>query len=332
MDIINDDNIISKINEAGETIFKNIYKSMQSEIKDEIITKLLRKIEVITKELESLRSENKNLKNHLTYILKRILLNKSYYDKISNNEPQSNFLGYKTKTCNNIFKQTKDNEHLSISSTKKNVLNRSFSKENKLNNNNNNHRTKSIDIKVNGKLNSIYKNNFLRCSKGITNDFILNKNESIYDELFPIYKKLNYNTSRNSMNREKNKVKEETNDKKNFNYSYMTNNKINKMSCLTCKLNKIINCRTHNNSKSRIINAKKKNKFIKKKGDNKFSSTINIDPLDYYKTNSALTVGNDDYIKFNQNLLRSENLIPIKKKPKKIFISNTKSPFLINKI
>ena len=328
MSVTNDDNIVAKINAAGETIFQNIYKSMQNEIKDEIITKLLHKIEVITKELELLRKENTNIKNHLTYILKRILLNKSYYNRSSiNNDNQSNFLGYKTKTCNDIFIQPKYNAYLYMASPQSNFLDNSFDYDTKLNCNTD--RNKSIDNKVTGKLNSIYRNNFLKCSKGISNDFILNKNETIYDELFPTNKRFIPTTTKNSTDKER-----KNNNKKNVNYSYMANNKIiNKISCMTCKLNKILNCRTHNNSKSKIINVKRKSKIMNKKGDSKLSSTIYNDPLDYYNKNS-LTVENEENIsqRKHASFLRSENLIPYKKKPKKIYICNTKSPFLINKI
>ena len=332
MNDINDENLSSKIKEAGESIFKNIYKSVQSEIKDQIITKLLHKIEIITKELESLKLENQNLKNHLTYILKRILLNKNYFNKTSNNinEHRKSFIGY--KTCNDIFKHTKNNDSLSICSTKRNVLDRSFSNDTK--SNNNTHRDKTIDIKVTGKLNSIYRNNFLRCSKGRSNDFILTKDDTIYDELFPINKKLNSNTTRNSTNRERNKEKNDTNNKNTLNYSYMTKNKANKTNYMKCKLGKISNCKTHNNSKTKIINVKRKTKIEYEKTVSRLSSNISNDPLDFYKKNVTLTMGNEENVKksHHASLLRGENLAPVKKKPKKILISNNKSPFLINKI
>ena len=64
---------------ADRSQYYDLFKEIQNEIKDKVITKFLYTIEQQAKELQQVKKENTLLKNQLTYILKRILLNKNDY-------------------------------------------------------------------------------------------------------------------------------------------------------------------------------------------------------------------------------------------------------------
>ena len=78
------DNDEELIEAAGVTIFENVFKQCRHEIKDQIITKLLAKLEEQNKTINSLEKENKKIKDNFLYVLKRILSNKDEYS-INNN-------------------------------------------------------------------------------------------------------------------------------------------------------------------------------------------------------------------------------------------------------
>ena len=61
---------------ADRSQYYDLFKEIQNEIKDKVISKFLYTIEQQAKELQQVKKENTLLKNQLTYILKRILLNK----------------------------------------------------------------------------------------------------------------------------------------------------------------------------------------------------------------------------------------------------------------
>ena len=102
--------------EYGSKYYKSqlydLYKEIQNEIKDKVISKLLLKVQNMYKELTELKAENTTLKNNLSYILKRILLHKNEYNFINNNNNQSNLLtnsiNFKKSTMNNssVFKSS----------------------------------------------------------------------------------------------------------------------------------------------------------------------------------------------------------------------------------
>lgn len=92
--IQNNDDLIK---EAGNTIFENIYKNCQNEIKDKIITKLLDKIQQLIKKIEIIEKENKKMKDNFIYVLKRILSSKEQ------SYPYSNY-NYNIKKLNNLNK------------------------------------------------------------------------------------------------------------------------------------------------------------------------------------------------------------------------------------
>ena len=190
------------INEAGNTIFENIYKNCHNEIKDEIITKLLAKIQEQNQKINSLEKENKKLKDNFIYILKRILSNK---DEFSTNNAKSNNLitSYNSSKNrqikgrnNNIsyaIKQQNSKEIYKINNIKikplsntknRNELNSSIDNIS-LDDNVDDEQKKDInDIKAKKYLNDLYRNNFGGTDGTPYSNFI-NKNKSLYDELFP---------------------------------------------------------------------------------------------------------------------------------------------------
>jgi len=171
----------------------DLVKEIQNEVKDKVISKYLYTIEHQAKELEQLRKENTLLKNQLTYILKRILLNKYDYNSaaranrlnnlnstinynrsmlINDNNLKSNALLRPLKSCENYrtvtskYKES-DNSPVNIQSLDTNT-----------NPNNND----SLNSKISGYLNSLYMHNFGNTNGG---NLSLNKNQALYDELFP---------------------------------------------------------------------------------------------------------------------------------------------------
>ena len=89
------DNIQKIIDSAGTTQFKNIYKNLQTEIKDKIITKLLSKLDIQNKQIEEYKQEIISLKNDLVYLLKRVILSK--------NEEKNNSINAKTNKNDNKY-------------------------------------------------------------------------------------------------------------------------------------------------------------------------------------------------------------------------------------
>ena len=69
----------SEVSDAERSQLNDLFKEMKSQIKDKDISKYLVLIEHQAKELFELKKENTLLKNQLTNILKRILLNKNDY-------------------------------------------------------------------------------------------------------------------------------------------------------------------------------------------------------------------------------------------------------------
>ena len=207
----------------------DLYKEIQNEIKDKVISKLLLKVQNMYKELAELRDENTSLKNHLSYILKRIILHKNEYNFINNNNNNqsnllSNSINLKKSTMNNssVFKSslykrsqhsfrpmrsvenyrrvTEDDLFFSPPNNRKNNY---LSKKKTSNDEEyeyDQHNSSAIEHKINGYLNTLYRNNFVTGNKGITNNYNLDKNKSIYEELFPTttkrnFKTINYNES-----------------------------------------------------------------------------------------------------------------------------------------
>ena len=191
------------INEAGETIFENIYTNCQNEIKDQIISKLLTKIEQQNKKINELEKENKKLKDNFTYVLKRILSNKEEFN--SNNIKQSNIISNYNSVSSKQNKQSQSrniafysiNQNNSIDYNKPNYSTlESINKSKKIFNNNNSVDNFSIvdidgsqnnninEAKAKKYLNDLYRSNF-GGTEGTPYSNFINKNISLYEELFP---------------------------------------------------------------------------------------------------------------------------------------------------
>ena len=110
---MSEENQIKEFEEDKKQEYDSVYKEIQNGIKDKVISKFLLTIQQQSKELTELRKENTLLKNQLTYILKRILLNKSDFNsaikstRINNLNNSLNF--NKSMIVNNINKKSSSN-------------------------------------------------------------------------------------------------------------------------------------------------------------------------------------------------------------------------------
>ena len=191
------------INEAGETIFENIYTNCQNEIKDQIISKLLSKIEQQNKKINDLEKENKKLKDNFTYVLKRILSNKEEFN--SNNIKQNNIITNYNSVSSKQNKQSQSRNNALYSINQNNTTDyykpnysalepiSKRKKEFNINNSVDNFSIVDIDGSQNNNineakakkyLNDLYRNNF-GGTEGTPYSNFINKNISLYEELFP---------------------------------------------------------------------------------------------------------------------------------------------------
>jgi hypothetical protein len=175
----------------------DLLKEVQNEIKDKVISKYLLTIEHQAKELDQLKKENTLLKNQLTYILKRILLNKYDYNSaartnrlnnlnstinynrsmlINDNNLKSNTMLRPLRSCEN-YRTVTDK----ITSKYKENNNSPVNIQS-LDTNTNPNNNDSLNSKISGYLNSLYMHNFGNTNGG---NLSLNKNQTLYDELFP---------------------------------------------------------------------------------------------------------------------------------------------------
>ena len=185
--------------EKDRSQYYDLFKEIQNEIKDKVITKFLYTIEQQAKELQQVKKENVLLKNQLTYILKRILLNKNDYisavktNKLNNlnssinynrsmiikdNNRKSNSMLRPLKSCGN-YRTINDNFDPDKVQSRYRENNSLVNIHGVDNNNANN----NVDNKISGYLNSLYRHNFSNSNKA-GNDYFLNKNQTLYDELF----------------------------------------------------------------------------------------------------------------------------------------------------
>jgi hypothetical protein len=199
--------------------FYSLYKDIKNEIREKVISKLEITVEKLHKELTLLRQENISLKNHLSYILKRLILNKNQYnnnnsDSKSRNNNNNN-ISKTLKNINNYFNITSSNlinkssfrtgslESHKFTTADEDIFNTSNRKFKKTLNKTidvnefmNESNPTIVDKKIKGYLNAMYRNNFLTNNSGLTNN--LNKSETILKELFPstnkkIYKTITHN-------------------------------------------------------------------------------------------------------------------------------------------
>ena len=255
-----------------------------------------------------LKKENALIKNDLIYILKRVLINKNDYININNNNTSNLSKNYQTKSAYSInglknkaylnsksynsFLSSKDNLNKETSnynqlyynyynreannSMRKQIEKRRYSIDDdykKGNNSSFSPQENSLQFNMQNKidyyLNSLYKHNFSEeCATGTSSVHLLNKNQSIYDELFSNKNNRNKNLShlntdfnfRKISNRKDRKNINTNND--NYNYDSDSNKKNNK------NYNNIQKNHTNNYLKvhrkgnmSNITNNKSKNKI-----------------------------------------------------------------------
>ena len=162
---------------------------MQVEIKDKVIEKNLFLIEQQAKEFSELKKENTLLKNQLTYILKRILLNKNDYtsairtNKLNNlnssiNYNRSMIIKENNHKSNSMLRPLHSVGNYRINPQK---ISSRYQEANKseLNILGNENTNNNVDNQVNKYLNSLYRHNFNNTHK---NNF--DKNQPLLDELF----------------------------------------------------------------------------------------------------------------------------------------------------
>lgn len=184
-------------NDIDRSQHYDLLKEVQNEIKDKVISKYLYTIEHQAKELDQLKKENTLLKNQLTYILKRILLNKYDYNsaaranKLNNlnsaiNYNRSMLINDNNLKSNAMLRPLRSVENYRIVSDK--ITSRYKENDNSpiniqsLDTNTNPNNNDSLNSKISGYLNSLYMHNFGNTNGG---NLSLNKNQTLYDELFP---------------------------------------------------------------------------------------------------------------------------------------------------
>lgn len=302
--------------EFDKSEYDPILKEIQNGIKDKVITKYLLTIQQQSKELTELRKENTLLKNQLTYILKRILLNKSdfnyavkttrinnlnnslYYNKsmiVNNNNQKSNSAMLRPLRSVENYRVVSDNLNMDTMQSK---LRESYNGNINIYSTENNgylNTNSSVDNKVSSYLNSLYRHNF---NNGNRTNYFLNKKNTLLEELFP--------------------------NKNNSFYINTENDPTYNLYASNIK---------QKNLRKDLSTEKRDNKnIIKKVGGNKSAERRN-------KYNRYLDVNNNSIKKrkkgFNQKINyntvnNNENQIK-KNKPKKIQIYPKRSPFIANK-
>ena len=300
-----EENKAQSVDEFDKSGYDPILKEVQNEIKDKVITKYLSTIQQQSKELNELRKENTLLKNQLTYILKRILLNKSdfnqavkttrinnlnnslYYNKsmvVNNNNKNSNSMLRPLRSVEN-YRVVSDNLYKdNNSSTNINIIGPE--------NNGQLNTSSAVDNKISSYLNSLYRHNF---NNGNRNNYFLNKKSTLIEELFP--------------------------NKNNSFYLSTENDPFINVYESSIKQKKI---------RKDLSTEKRENKNLKKYSGNKSAERRNkFKNLDInnnsVKKRKKIT-GKNNYVTFNNN----DNQIK-KNKPRKIQIYPKRSPFIANK-
>ena len=353
------DNIQKIIDSAGTTQFKNIYKNLQSEIKDKIITKLLSKLDIQNKQIEEYKQEIISLKNDLVYLLKRIILYKNEGKEIKINTKNNKLF----KNISTIIYST------STFSPNNNNSSSQFQNFNNLNNkietNNiipiNNNTQNELDIKINNYINSIYKHNFLKNETNVNEYYSLNKKENLYDEIFKkknnaknneLYigtdpcinkkKQLHSNNSKRNISSPltKRKIESVDENKKNKHFSSSLIKNQNKNSYtkdyknsgeFEDNLNK--SDKIDDNNCEKMKNNNYRNQFLKVE---KKSEELNINinnQLNNYKIFKNKTQHNGAYSTTSLNGSKKNHNTDLKKKIKRNnhYIPLYRSPFLANK-
>ena len=189
---------------------KEVYKNIQNEIKNIVITRLHTQIYKLFKDMQKLKKENTIIKNDLVYILKRILDNKTEFNTtnncsnnlISNSCINSNsYINYSTTSLNksknsilSIERNSTKNTINNFSKTKISLMSAPATIDNYLNENNikidqntyhfDKNKFNNVDNRIDSYINSLYKHNFADSHIGSENNYNLNKSGGIYNELF----------------------------------------------------------------------------------------------------------------------------------------------------
>jgi len=302
--------------------YDSIYKEIQNGIKDKVISKFLLTIQQQSKELTELRKENTLLKNQLTYILKRILLNKTdfnqavkstrinnlnnslYYNKsmIVNNNKKSNSNMLRPLRSVENYRIVSDNLNMDPMQSKyKDNNNNSSTNLLGLENNGYLNTTSSVDNKISSYLNSLYRHNF---NNGNRTNYFINKKNSLMEELFPNKNNSFYLNTENdpSTNLYGSNIKQ-----KNLRKDLSTEKRDNNKNLKNYGGNR--SAERRNKNKYLIVN---NNSMKKRKKGNNFNYE-KITGKNNYNTIS----NNDNQIKKN--------------KPKKVQIYPKRSPFIVNK-
>ena len=328
------------INEAGNTVFENIYQNCQNEIKDQIISKLLSKIQSQNEKINLLEKENKKLKDNFIYVLKRILSYKDEYNNNSNSIKQNNNIiaNYNTMKNNNNSNKTRNkatyiiNQNNTSENYKNNYcliepLNKSKKKFN-LNNSVDNFsafdnieddakKSNINEEKAKKYLNDLYRNNF-GSTDGTPYSNFINKNISLYEELFP-------------NNTNKSNIFTDTGSSYESPYKRGSNSNFSKRNKSTEIRKKII---INDDFENDISQNDNKNKSYKKKNKKYENGSIterknnSIDKKDknpYYIRNQNKNIHNYKFKNNRKNIIKNES----NKKNNISFVK--RSPYLLNK-
>lgn len=294
-EIINDkeekqvNNIVSP---TKSTIIKNLYKNLKVEISEKVMNKLLLKVDILEKENEKLRNENKGLKNHLIYLLRKILLNKIDYSQTILNDnrsiSKSSFI-IKNQTTKSLLGST---INLDVNNSYYNI---SFYKAPENKNSSTIQpitRNKSIEYKINSYLNSIYKHNFNSNNSGISIERCMNSKDSLFNDLMNEVKK---NENNNTPKKHNNTISHNLSTGNNGNKyiknkikHFPTTNKINiirkNRKLLYEKNEKILNTEINANEKKTTIDNKKNKEITIKKKKNVKSKIMNNNSKIHFKS------------------------------------------------
>ena len=319
---MSEENQIQEGEEKDKQEYDSIYKEIQNGIKDKVISKFLLTIQQQSKELTELRKENTLLKNQLTYILKRILLNKTdfnqavkstrinnlnnslYYNKsmIVNNNKKSNSNMLRPLRSVENYRVVSDNLNMDPMQSKyKDNNNNSSTNLLGLENNGYLNTTSSVDNKISSYLNSLYRHNF---NNGNRTNYYINKKNSLMEELFPNKNNSFYLNTENdpSTNLYGSNIKQ-----KNLRKDLSTEKRDNNKNLKNYGGNR--SAERRNKNKYLIVNNNSMKK--RKKGNN-----LNYEKITG-KNNYNTISNNDNQIKKN--------------KPKKVQIYPKRSPFIVNK-
>jgi hypothetical protein len=286
--------------------FYDLFKEIQNQIKDKVITKYLYLLQQQDKELTELRKENTLLKNQLTYILKRILLNKNDYtsaaraNRLNNlnssiNYNRSMILKDNNRKSNSMLRPLRSCENYRCIT--ENIASRYKETNNSTVNIHGNDNNNNVDNKISGYLNSLYRHNFNNTNKS---GGFLNKNQTLIEELFPNKNSSFYMGDNDQlMNNDKNKS----------------------------------NKKRENNSSERRSSFKKSNNVSYRTKNNSTGKRYKSKYLDTNNTNSTKKRNKDNsYLDTNEkNKYNTINNGPRKTKAKKPILYSKRSPFIANK-